>query len=333
MSSDPVLLVGGYGVTGKAVARLLRARHPKLALTIAGRDLAKASAFADEIGADSGVVNLASSETGLNKILASAIVVMAKDSGLHGLTWANENAIPYIALSSAAFEHGIDVTHALSKPRNAPIILAGHWFAGAVVMAASALAARFDQVVSVIAGVTIDSNGEGGGPASIADFARITRSSSATLARIDGVYVWETAEENVHLYRGAGGELINGNGAVSLDVASIGACLGTPNVRVLESWGTSHHYSITGVPADEISIELSGKSNGEAKTVRCVLTLPREQFSLTAICVVLLLERALGLDGKVPAEPAIYTPENILNPDGFFNSLRKAGVTVETSTD
>lgn len=331
MSSDPVLLVGGYGVTGKAVARLLHSRHPELALTIAGRDLKAASAFAEEIGANASSVNLANADTGLDGIKASAVVVLAKDAGLHGLSWARDMAVPYIALSSAAFEHGIDVTHALSKPQNAPIIFAGHWFAGAVVLAALALSADFDKVDSVVAGVTIDRNGESGGPASIADFARISRSSSATLARIDGVYVWETGDENRHLYRGASGELIDGNGAVSLDVASIGASLDVANVRVLESWGTSHHYTRTGIAADEISIEVKGKRNGVLEIVRSVLTLPRTQTSLTAICIVLMLERALGLDGGPLAEPGIYTPEIFMNPDSFLSLLREAGVVIDTT--
>lgn len=331
MSSDPILLVGGYGVTGNTVARLLRARHPELALTIAGRDPAAAAAFAHEIAADSTIVNLASRETGLDEIRASAIVVLAKDVGLHALTWSNKNAVPYIALSSAAFEHGIDVTHALSKPQRAPIVLAGHWFAGAVVLATAALAEEFDEVDTVIAGVTIDISGEGGGPASVADFARISRSTSATLARVDGAYVWETAKENIHTYRGASGEMIKGNGAVSLDVASIGASLGAPNVRVLESWGTSHHYSKTGIPADEVSIEISGQKNGATKALNTVLTLPRVQSSLTAICIVLLLERVLGLDGCPAAIPGVYTPENILPRNSFLTSLRELGVSVEAT--
>lgn len=331
MSSAPVLLIGGYGVTGKAVARLLRSRHPELALTIAGRDLNAASAFAKEIGADASSVNLAESDTGLDKMNASAVIVLAKDAGLYGLSWANNVGVPYIAVSSAAFEHGIDVTHALSKPQNAPIIFAGHWFAGAVVLAALALSADFDKVDSVVAGVTIDRNGEDGGPASVADFARISRSTSATLARIDGVYIWETDDENRHIYRGASGELIEGNGAVSLDVVSIGASLSAANVRVLESWGTSHHYTRTGIAADELSIEVRGKRNGVANIARSVLTLPRTQSSLTAICIALMLERALGLDGGHLAKHGVYTPEIFMNPDSFMSLLREAGVLIETA--
>lgn len=331
MSSAPVLLIGGYGVTGKAVARLLRSRHPELSLTIAGRDLNAASAFAKEIGADASSVDLAEGDTGLDKINASAVVVLAKDAGLYGLSWANNVGVPYIALSSAAFEHGIDVAHALSKPQNAPIIFAGHWFAGAVVLATLALSADFDKVDSVVAGVTIDRNGGGGGPASVADFARISRSSSATLARVDGAYVWETDAENRHVYRGASGELIEGSGAVSLDVASIGASLNAANVRVLESWGTSYYYTCTGIAADEVSIEVTGKRYGADDIVRSVLTLPRTQSTLTAISIALMLERALGLDGGGLAKPGVYTPEIFMNPDSFMTLIRNAGVLIETT--
>lgn len=331
MHSFPVLLVGGYGVTGKDVAQLLRARHPDLAIAIAGRDLHKAEAFAAEVGALPKAIDLTARVSGLEEMQASAVVALAKDACLHGMAWAQARGIPYISLSSAAFEHGVDVAHALAGPQTAPVVLASHWFAGVVVASALSLSARFNSIQSIVAGVTIDSNGIKGGPASVADFQRIARSTQATLARVNGAYVWETEAESRRLYRNASGEFVEGKGSVSLDVASIGASADAPNVRVLETWGTSHHYALTGIPADEVSVEVAGSINGAAATGRQVLSLPRSVTSLTALGIVLALERTLGLDGDLPAKLGLYSPELLIAPDIFISRLQDAGVKVETT--
>lgn len=330
MTQSPVLLIGGYGITGKAVARLLRNRHPKLALTIAGRSLEDASLFAEEIGAEAKAVDLLDANFGFHEVEASLVLVLAKDAGLNGLTWAKRKSVPYIGLSSAAFEHGIDVTHALVHPQTSPVVIAGHWFAGAAMLAAIDLARGFDEIDSIVAGITIDREGEGGGPASIADFERISRSTTATLARVNGAYKWESEEERSNTYHNVNGEIVTGTGAVSLDVASIAASTGALNVRVLETWGVSKHYIETGIPADEVAIEVVGKINDARVMMRRTLELSRDHHSLTAVTLVLLIERILGLDGSPAAPAGFYTPELMLDPASYIRQLEDAGVKVRT---
>lgn len=331
MPAGPVMLVGGHGVTGQGVVRLLRARRPDLDLVIAGRDLDRARAFAAGVGAAATTIDLAAPDLGGLDCQPSALVMLAKDSWLHALAWAGRCAIPYISLSSAAFEAGVDFTHAVATAQRAPVVLAGNWFAGAVAASALELASRFDRVDSVIAGVTLDPKGTGGGPASAADFQRIARCSPTTLARIDGAYVWQSADESRGQYRAAGGDLREGKGAVSPDVASIGAGCGAPDVRVLETWGASHHHAVTGTPADEVAVDIRGDSGGVSASGRQVLTWPSAETSLTAICVALLLERAMGLDGAPPAGGGVYTPECLIPPGMFMSRLAEAGAQLETS--
>ena len=45
-----ILVAGGYGVVGRQLAMLIRQCHPNLPLIIAGRNLTKAEALADELG-------------------------------------------------------------------------------------------------------------------------------------------------------------------------------------------------------------------------------------------------------------------------------------------
>lgn len=331
MLDGPVLLIGGYGVTGRAVARTLKSMHPDLALMIGGRDLEKATAYARAFGAKATRVDLSVPGLGFAGERPSAVIVLAKDAGLHAMEWARRQKIPYISLSSAAFEHGVDVTHALTGDPSAPIVIAGHWHAGAVMAATIDLASHFENLDTVVAGVMIDRTDAGGGPASIADFERVARSSPTTLARVDGAYIWQPEDESIGVYRGAGGDMVQGKGAVSLDVVSIGAGTGSPNVRVLETWGTSHFSASTGQAADEVSIAIKGRIKDRQMVGWRVLTLPRSVGSLTALSVALLLERALGIGGDAQTPPGLYTPELLIPPKSWVLRLPDFGVQVKTS--
>lgn len=328
-----ILLIGGAGVTGSAIAKLLRSRYPHLELIIAGRDIERAQKLASAIDARAVSLDLNAASACLEMAQPSAVAMLAKDSSLKGLGWAQDHGIPYIAISSAAFEHGVDLVHALARKQSAPVVIAGHWFAGAVTIAATELASRFDVMHSITAGITIDRNAIGGGPASAADFERVSHATKATLARRDGAYVWERDGHNRHPFRSLGGQVIMGNGSVSIDVAAIGAATNAPNVRVLEHWGDSHHFLTSGSSADEISIEIEGMMDGQLRAQRMTLQLPNNAGSLTAISVTIALERMLGLDGRPPTQPGIYGPENLITPADFVARLEQAGVKVERQSD
>jgi hypothetical protein len=324
-----IMLIGGAGVTGSAIAKLLRCRYPDLELIIAGRDVEKAQELASAIDARAISLDLNAAFAGLQMIKPSAVAMLAKDSSLQGLGWSQDLGIPYIGISSAAFEHGVDLVHALARKPSAPVTIAGHWFAGAVTIAAIELASNFDATCSITAGITIDKNATSGGPASAADFERVSNSTKATLARRDGVYVWESDGQSGYPFRSLGREMVVGNGSVSIDVAAIGAATNAPNVRVLEHWADSYHFLNTGSPADEISIEIEGMIDGQLRTQRMTLQLPNASGSLTAISVTIALERMLGLDGSPPIQAGIYGPENLIAAADFIARLKQAGVTVE----
>lgn len=324
-----ILLIGGAGVTGSAIAKLLRSRHTDLELIIAGRDIEKAQELASTIDAQAISLDINAATASLQMVKASAVAMLAKDSSLQGLGWSQESGIPYIGISSAAFEHGVDLVHALARKQSAPVTIAGHWFAGAVTIAAIELASNFEATHSITAGVTIDQNAAGGGLASVADFERVSRSTKATMARKNGAYVWEDEGQNKHPFRTLGGEIVVGNGSVSIDVAAIGAATNAPNIRVLEHWGDSHHFLTKGSPADEVSLEIEGLRDGQLHTQRMTLQLPNAAGSLTAISVTLALERLLGLDGRPPIQAGVYGPENLMASGEFIDRLKQAGVKVE----
>lgn len=331
MGNAPVLLIGGHGVTGRSVVQVLRDRHPALPLVIGGRDLDRARTFAAGIGAQAAAVDLGRPDLGCDHLAASAVVVLAKDAGLHAMSWAQGRAIPYIGISSAAFEYGVDAAQALARPLAAPVILAGHWFAGAVVASALDLASRLDRVETVTAGVVIE-GAAAAGPASGADFRRAGESCQRTLARLDGAYVWQAEADSRGSFRRPGGERVDGKGSISLDVVSIGAGTGAPNVRVLEAWGMTDGAGSGGGGLDEVTVEVTGLAGGRPVAAWQSLALERDGSSLTALCVVLLLERALGLDARAPAPPGLYGPETLIAPRTMVARLQAAGVRVQGGT-
>jgi hypothetical protein len=102
---------------------------------------------------------------------------------------------------------------------------------------------------------------------------------------------------------------------------------------VLETWGQSHLFTLTGTPADEISIEVVGTINGERRSGRQTLQLSNSVTTLTALCIALTLERLIGLGGHPPASPGVYTPDQIMAPETFLAQLQLAGAEVATTIE
>lgn len=325
---NPLHLVGGYGATGQQLARLLRLHLPELPLVIAGRDLNKAQALAAEVGAKAQVLDLKAIDLQFGDETTSGLVILAKDEGLHAMCWAQDRGVPYLSLSSAAFELGIDLVHALARTNDAPVVIAGQWFAGAVTMAVLDLCEWFDHVDSVVAGITVDRNAAAGGAASVADFERVARSSKATLARIGGAYLWQQEAESLKSYQGVNGLLIRGKGSVSIDVATIGARTTARDIHVLETWGDSSHYLETGIPADEVAIEVVGMTEQRSAVARRTMILPHAPASMTAVSLLATLERMFGSQG---IGHGVWTPDQLQPAGAFMRRIQELGVRVKTS--
>lgn len=328
---SPLHIIGGYGVTGQQLVRLLSHHHPDLPLAIAGRDLRKAQTLATEVGAIGQVLDLTASDAGLGDAASSGLVVLAKDSGLHALRWAQDRGVPYLSLSSAAFEIGVDLLHAMARPGAAPVVIAGHWFAGAVSMATLDVCEKFDRVESVVVGITIDRNSAAAGAASLADFERVARSSCATLARIAGNYVWQQEADSIRSYEGVSGAMMEGKGSVSVDVPTIGARTNARDVHVLETWGDSAHFLETGIPADEIAIEVVGLIDGQMAVARRTLVLPHTAASMTSVSLLVTVERMLGLEGGPAIGPGVWTTDQLQPPAAYMQRIQALGVQVRTS--
>lgn len=325
----PVLLIGGYGVTGQKTAEQLRRLHPDVPLAIAGRNLESAQAMADELGnavAYHADLYGAAPDLGLPHGNFSAMVPFLMDDTGSALEFAGRYGIPYIAVTGGAFELGQQVAMALQVTSKCQVTIAGNWFCGAAIWTILDLCSKLSKVDQVQVGIVIDRNGSESGPAVAVDFDRILRSCATMPERHNAHYRWVTAEESQCEYLGTGGRMLPGKPSVSVDAVSIGAVTDARNVSVLETWGDSLSFLNEGYSSDEIVIEATGTDlDGQQVKLRQEIIASRDGATLTAIAIALLIEKSAGLSGA-KTTPGLYFPETALDHGIASKALAAAGV-------
>lgn len=329
MSVKPVLLIGGHGIAGRKTALQLRRRHPDLPLAIAGRDLAAAQAWADELGnatAYRADLRGQAPDLGLPHGDFSAMATFLMDETGSALDFARRHGIASVTVTGGAFELGLQAVIAMQAAPDIPVVLGGNWFCGTALMPVLDLCARLARVDEVEVGIVIDRNGSKSGPATTADFERILGSCATMPQRIGGHYQWVSAQVGQRHYTGTGGRSLQGKPSVSIDAVTIAAVTGAKDVTVLETWGDSLSSLASGPACDEIVVEASGlDQTGQRVRVRREIVASRQNAPLTAIGVTLLLERAGGLGGPA-LPPGLYFPEQALDPAAASAAMAEAGV-------
>ncbi|OKH90965.1 saccharopine dehydrogenase [Streptomyces uncialis] len=326
--SESVLILGGTGQAGAGAAALLRQWHPALPLTIAGRDLDRAQRVADELGAATATtIDLRRGDLGLPADHHySAVVAALWDDRLHGLRYAQRHGLPYLSISSGLTDIAPEVVAGAQRANAAPILVASHYCAGTVVLAALHTARRFGRVDSIRIGAVLDET-DTGGPAGIADLERWSTATTAGLVRRDGVFHWITDPDAQADVRGTDGTGLPGRSIAILDVPSLALATDAPDVRfdfaVGESTGRRR-----GEPASfEVRIDLEGTDReGAPISTSRYLVHPAGQRPLTATGIALGVERLLGLRGEAVA-PGIHTPESLLDPAYAVQRLEETGAT------
>lgn len=337
MTIKPLLLIGGYGATGEKITRVIRRRNPDLPIWIAGRSQDKANALAASIGNAHGVhSDLTQPGLGLDATDFSAIGVCLHDPSLNVVNFAADHQTGVLLITGGAFEFAVDAIPAMMAGRRAPVVFAGHWFAGAVTIPALYLARDFSRVDRVEAAIVIDRDGGGGGsvpgPATVRDFERITAHAPSIVQRVRGEYVWTPVSQTRQRIARLDGADIDAAGSVSCDALSIGSATRAADVKVLEAWGVSASRAQGGLPADEVSITVSGVGADDRPMTRSLsISCPRTATSLTVTTAVLLLERLAVLDGRDAMPAGFYMSEHTLDPEAFMNALKSEGCDIRLS--
>jgi hypothetical protein len=329
--SDPVLLVGGYGIVGRWTARFVRASHPRVPLLIGGRDLAKAEEAAAVIGSAQGVaLNLADDDLGLGERPVSAVAILFVDESIAALRFAQSRGVPHVSISRGSNEIAPEVAAYIHRPSAAPVVLGTEWLVGATTVPALEFAEAFGRVHDIVIGALLDEQ-DAFGPAAQADLERQTKTLPAALARRDGAYFWRTGDDAKARFCAVDGTEMEAAAFSPNDVVGLATATGAPNVQFNLALGVSSTRRRGGPMSTEIVIELAGEDHaGKPLRTRHAVVHPEGQMPLTGLGVAMVLERLIGLDGNLPTPAGLYFPYQLLDPKTYLARLEQIGGAVLT---
>ncbi|MFI6527070.1 saccharopine dehydrogenase [Streptomyces uncialis] len=325
----PVLLIGGSGCVGSRAAAFLRRFHPDLPLVIGGRDLNRAQATADQLGAATGVrVDLVRPDLGLDgQQRFGALAVFPRDGGFSAQRFAQDHRIPFHAVTGSLVEAGQDLTAYVHGPQVSPVVLASHWMAGVPVILAAHHAKEFAAVDEVALAFVFDPKDEMGPAAGFESLESVQAANPLPLLRRNGSWVWaQTESDRVRAITTADAARHQADGYGSLDVLSLAEATGAASARVdllvADSAGTRAGLR----PSHDILIEITGTlRNGVPATRRYDLTHPAGQSSLTALGTAVALEHLLGLAGTPATAAGLHFPETVIDPSHLRKRLNESG--------
>ncbi|MEP7453215.1 NAD(P)-dependent oxidoreductase [Phyllobacterium sp. SB3] len=329
----PVLILGGTGFVGSRTVRTLRKLYPDLPIAIAGRDQEKARALATEVGNAGAVrVDIRRADLGLDAGAAyAAIIAILKENTLNPLKYAQTQGLPYLSMADGAFEIGPAVAFHMYKPQSAPILLASHWMAGMATLPALHFAKKFRSVHSMQIAVVLDPS-DIGGPMANADVEELMQNSPRPLMLDNGTWRWAGDGLSSRNVKDMTGTEIEVHGMSVLDALSLAASTGLNSVRFDYGMGQTEGNRNGGSPSHDMIIEIEGElTTGDEGRARIDIVAPQGVSGLTALGVVLGIERLLGLSGGEPVAPGLYFPEQIIEPAHAIRRLTEFGGQIRQS--
>lgn len=354
-----ILVVGGYGVVGSQVCRLLRERHPTVPLLIGGRNPEKAASLARELGAKPVCVDTSE---------ADPLALLDERVGLV-LSAVND---PRDAMLLAAVRRGIalvDITRWTARLHtallrlsaehlSAPVILASGWMAGVAPLLAVAAARQVWPPQSIEIDILYGAS-DLAGPDSIDYVDRldvpfeVSDKGRERLVRpfTDGHVVTFPDGRRRRTYRLDTPEqatlpIVTGASTVAtrivfdspLATAALVAFKRLGVIRLLsaESFTRLRRTLLfpqgSGPPGEGTAAVVLVTVRGARGTVRASIVDRRGQSHLTALGAVIAAERVLGLDGLPGAVRGVTFPEQHPQPQTALTTLREHGgeIAIET---
>jgi hypothetical protein len=326
----PVLIIGGSGIVGSQTARTLRRLQPDLPITIGGRDLGKAEAVARELGGvDAVKIDLGRPDLGLPDGKAySAVAIFVKDDTLNSVKYAQAKGVPYLSISTAAFEIGPEVALYIHKPTSAPILMDSNWLAGTATLPALYFASEFRTIEAIEIAAVLDEE-DMGGPAAYADFERQTKAAPNAQILRDGKWLWVSGKDAARSFKGVDGTEVQAQAYSLLDGLSLAAATDARSIRFDLALGQTATRRRGEPFSTEIIIEIAGeKKDGTTGRVRHELVHPAGQAPMTALGVAVGVERLLGLAGGPPVAPGLYLPSVLIDPAYMVQRLEEYGTRI-----
>ncbi|SNT45989.1 hypothetical protein [Actinacidiphila glaucinigra] len=324
-----VLVVGGYGLVGGWVVRLLCSTWDDVEVVIGGRRPEEGETLAEECGATVAHIDTTDAETGLASLGPVDLVVAAVQDPDDDLLRAVLRAgIAHIGLVRKADNLGPTAILAADLARR-PAMVMGHWQAGAATFAALATAREFGRVERVELSALFDS-ADPAGQMSAADSASFF---TRALMRADGHWRWVAPGDSVRTVRRAGRDPFDAQPMGVLDVPAVVAATGATHVRFDIGLGESAGTTAGGAASHEIYVDMWGQDvHGRPLARRTTISDGRGQAHLTALGALIGVERVLGLDGGEQLPAGLTMPERVIDPSHAVDRLRQFGVTVTTES-
>lgn len=318
-----ILIAGGYGLVGGFIARHLRARHPHVRLSLAGRNPDAGAGLAAELGATAVGLDVEAPRRGLEAAGPVDLIVAAlQDPGDALIDAAIRSGAAHIGITRTANGIAPAVFAATYARPLRPVVPLGHWQAGVLTMAALHAAAAFTRVDRVDLTAVYDM-ADPIGPMTAQDAEGF---GAPALVREAGKWIWAASGSRTRQVT-----LHNGQATAEpigvLDLPSVAAVTKAADIRfdlaIAESIGTA-----AGGPAShDLYIDLAGLgTDGRTLETRTILSDPRGQAHLTGLGAALVAERVLGLDGNPVPPGGLATPESLLDQNITMQNLAAAGV-------
>jgi hypothetical protein len=322
-----ILIVGGYGVVGSHIARLIRKDYKFIELILAGRNPENGEELALELGlAETAAVNL-DEGFDLEKYgpLDLIITAMADEYNILRET-AISHGVAIIYISEVTDEISPTVFLSLHQSPAAPVVFAGHWQAGILSLVTKEIAAGFSQITRVETAGLYDEK-DPVGPLVTNEVGGFV---GRALLREHGKWELVEAKEKARTIRLHDDTTAEGHPMSTLDVPSIGAFTGAQNIRFDFAVGKSIGTSQGTAASHDLYIDVEGFSlSGDATQLRTIVSDPKGSSHLTAVGVLLIMEGIFGYAGQsAPQQGGLYLPETIVSTAHIMSRLKDFGVTI-----
>jgi hypothetical protein len=227
-----VLFAGGSGFVGRTAVRWFRQRHPSVRVLVGGRNLQTAGEVAQEVGtAEAVAIDLDQPRLGLgDDVAVAAVVMLAPEAGLKGLSYAQDLGVPYLNINAALTEIGPELAMFAHRATVAPVVLASHWMAGAATLLALNSAKGFEIVRSIRLGAIVDEK-DPVGSAALEDMERVHGAAPAAMVFEGGRRVWLSGDDAKGKFTSVDGRSLDATAFSTFDTASLHAATGAADVR------------------------------------------------------------------------------------------------------
>jgi hypothetical protein len=327
-----ILIAGGYGLIGSAIARHIRTISKDVELVLAGRNPANGAALASDLGGASTAYLDVEDVDALGGLVAGdlaavdLIVAALYDPANRLIHAALTRGIAHIGITTKAEDVAPIACAALGSPPRRPIVLLGHCMAGVATIVAQKAADRFSRVDAIEVVALYDIR-DPVGPMTADDAESLV---SRALIREGGKWAWVDGPQHARPVGLSDEQVLQCYPAGLLDAPSLAAITGAANVRLDMVQGDSLGTRGGGRASSDVTIEIEGiLKSGAPGRCRTVLSDPSGLAHLTALGVLVATERVLGFDGQAPAAGGLHLPETLVSPDAAIARFEQFGVRIE----